>query len=146
MHLRSGIESFLTPCIFCIRKKLDYPTAFYAVHLNEPLVSEYLLNRVRTSPCSVGDRISVHSVPADLRFGHSRGRAGQLQVVPLLYDDRGVAGGVRHAGNPKIVILLSIPMINQELYDHSLLCFYGPRFGLSVTSKKSPNVFNSCLK
>ena len=32
-----GIERFLTPCIVWMRKKLDYPTAFYTAHLNEPL-------------------------------------------------------------------------------------------------------------
>ena len=36
MHLRSGIESFLTPCVFCMRKKSDYPTAFYVACLNDP--------------------------------------------------------------------------------------------------------------
>ena len=36
IHLCSGIESFLTPCVFCMRKKSDYPTAFYVACLNDP--------------------------------------------------------------------------------------------------------------
>ena len=37
---RSGIESFLTPCIFCKHKKLDYPTVWTHANnagLNKPL-------------------------------------------------------------------------------------------------------------
>ena len=36
MSKGSGIESFLTHCIFHMHKKLDYLTEFYTAHLNEP--------------------------------------------------------------------------------------------------------------
>ncbi len=54
-----------------------------------------------TSPSAVRNCVSVHPVPADLRLGHSSGGAGQLEVVALLHDDRGVAARVGDAGYPK---------------------------------------------
>ncbi len=54
-----------------------------------------------TSPSAVRNCVSVHPVPADLRLGHSSGGAGQLEVVALLHDDRGVAARVGDPGYPK---------------------------------------------